>query len=52
LAYVLSAGAFAVFFGGAMPEVITGTVVGLAVGVLSVITQQLQLSRMLFELVA
>lgn len=52
LAYVLSAGAFAVFFGGAVPEVITGTVVGLAVGVLSVITQQLHLSRMLFELVA
>lgn len=52
LAYVLSAGAFAVFFGGAVPEVITGTIVGLAVGLLSVVTQQLHFSRMLFELVA
>ena len=52
LAYVLSAGAFAVFFGGALPEVTTGTIVGLAVGVLSVVTQQFHFSRMLFELAA
>lgn len=52
LAYVLSAGAFAVFFGGDVPEVITGTIVGLAVGILSVIAHQMHLSRMIFELVA
>jgi uncharacterized membrane protein YjjP (DUF1212 family) len=50
LAYVLSAAAFSVFFGGAWLEVLTGTCVGLAVGTLSLSMQNL--SRRLFELAA
>ena len=52
LAYVLSAGAFAVFFRGDMAEVTTATFVGLAVGTLSVAAQQLRMTRILFELIA
>lgn len=49
-AYILSAAAFAVFFGGGWIELITATCVGLAVGLLSVATQRLRFSRRLFEL--
>jgi uncharacterized membrane protein YjjP (DUF1212 family) len=50
IAYVLSAAAFSVFFHGGWIEVLTGTCVGLAVGLLSVTMQRF--SRRLFELVA
>jgi uncharacterized membrane protein YjjP (DUF1212 family) len=50
VAYVLSAAAFSVFFHGGWIEVMIGTVVGLAVGLLSVTMQRF--SRRLFELVA
>lgn len=50
IAYVLSAAAFSVFFYGGWIEVLIGTVVGLAVGLLSVTMQRF--SRRLFELVA
>lgn len=52
LAYVLSGGAFAVFFGGAVPEVVTAVCVGLAVGLIRVTIGQAQISPRLFELTA
>ncbi len=52
LGYVCSAGAFAVFFGGAMPEIGTSICVGLAVGLVAVVMQQFQTSTRLFELLA
>jgi uncharacterized membrane protein YjjP (DUF1212 family) len=52
MAYVFSAGAFAVFFGGAMPEIITGICVGLAVGLIAVTARVALISPRLFELTA
>jgi len=52
LAYVFSAGSFAVFFGGAMPEVITAVCVGLAVGLIAVTARLAEISPRLFELTA
>jgi uncharacterized membrane protein YjjP (DUF1212 family) len=52
LAYVLSAGAFAVFFGGALPEIVTAICVGLAVGLIAVTAGLAQISPRLFELTA
>ncbi len=52
LAYVLSAGSFSVFFGGAIPEIVTGVGVGLAVGLLSVLMRGLRSNTRLFELLA
>jgi len=51
-AYVLSAGAFSVFFGGAQLEILTGIVVGLAVGLIAVSMQQLRTRTLLFQLLA
>lgn len=50
LAYVLSAAAFAVFFGGRGPEIVTSVAVGAAVGVLSITIRQFRLSPRVFEL--
>ncbi len=50
LAYLLSAAAFAVFFGGGMQEVITAMCVGLVVGILAITIQQSPVSRRIFEL--
>ena len=52
LAYVLSAGSFSVFFGGAIPEIVTGVCVGLAVGLLAVSMRGLRSNTRLFELLA
>jgi uncharacterized membrane protein YjjP (DUF1212 family) len=52
LAYLLSAAAFSVFFGGGIKEVVTGMCVGLVVGLLSITFQQRRASRRLFELTA
>jgi uncharacterized membrane protein YjjP (DUF1212 family) len=52
LAYLLSAAAFSVFFGGGMQEVVTGMCVGLAVGCLSIVFQHRRASRRMFELTA
>lgn len=52
LAYVLSAGSFSVFFGGAIPEIVTGVCVGLAVGLISVLMRGLRSNTRLFELLA
>jgi uncharacterized membrane protein YjjP (DUF1212 family) len=49
-AYLLSAGAFAVFFRGGVTELITALFVGFAVGLLSIATQRVRVSRRLFEL--
>ena len=49
-AYLLSAGAFSVFFRGGVTELITALFVGLAVGLLAVATQHIRASRRLFEL--
>jgi uncharacterized membrane protein YjjP (DUF1212 family) len=51
-AYVLSAGAFSVFFGGAIPEIVTAICVGLAVGLIAISMQQLRTRTRLFELFA
>jgi uncharacterized membrane protein YjjP (DUF1212 family) len=51
-AYVLSAGAFAVFFGGGVPEIVTSICVGLAVGLISILMRQVLASPRLYELVA
>ena len=50
LAYLLSAAAFSVFFGGGVREVVTGMCVGLAVGLLAITFSQRRASRRLFEL--
>ena len=52
LAYVLSAGAFAVFFGGHLQEVVTGVCVGLAVGLIAIAMRQIRTTTRLFELLA
>ena len=52
LAYVLSAGSFSVFFGGAIPEIVSGIGVGLAVGLISVFMRGLRSNTRLFELLA
>jgi uncharacterized membrane protein YjjP (DUF1212 family) len=52
LAYLLSAAAFAVFFGGGVHEVVTAMCVGLAVGSLAVTIQTSRVSRRMFELSA
>lgn len=52
LAYVLSAGAFAVVFGGAVPEIVTAICVGLAVGSIRVTIRLAEVSPRLFELTA
>jgi uncharacterized membrane protein YjjP (DUF1212 family) len=52
LAYLLSAAAFAVFFHGGLPEVLTSMCVGLVVGLLSTTFQQRRASRRMFELTA
>lgn len=49
-AYLLSAGAFSVFFRGGVAELVTALFVGLAVGLLSIATQRVRVSRRLFEL--
>lgn len=51
-AYVLSAGAFAVFFQGGLPEVVVATIVGLAVGCIAVLFQWRKNNTRIFELVA
>jgi uncharacterized membrane protein YjjP (DUF1212 family) len=51
-AYVLSAGAFSVFFGGALPEITTAVCVGLAVGLIAISMRQLRTRTRLFELLA
>src|SRR5206468_4026533 len=51
-AYVFSAAAFAVFFGGGMTEVVASTWVGLVVGALAVALQSVRASSRLFELTA
>lgn len=51
-AYVLSGGAFAVFFGGGWNEVVVATMVGLAVGALAVIMQRGRTATRMFELIA
>ncbi len=51
-AYVLSAGAFSVFFGGAQLEIFTAVCVGLAVGLIAVSMQQLRTRTLLFQLFA
>jgi uncharacterized membrane protein YjjP (DUF1212 family) len=52
LAYVLSAGAFAVFFGGGVAEIVTAVCVGLAAGLISVTVRLAHVSPRLFELTA
>lgn len=49
-AYILSAAAFAVFFGGGLTELIIAVLEGLAVGLLAIATQRVRVSRRLFEL--
>lgn len=51
-AYVLSAGAFAVFFRGGLPEVAAATIVGLAVGSIAVLFQWRKNNTRIFELTA
>ncbi len=51
-AYVLSGGAFAVFFGGGMPEVFVATIIGLIAGVLAVVLRRWRVTTRLFELLA
>ena len=51
-AYVLSAGAFAVFFHGGWPEIIVATLVGLAVGCMAVAFQLRKNNTRIFELTA
>jgi uncharacterized membrane protein YjjP (DUF1212 family) len=51
-AYVCSAAAFAVFFGGGVLEVGVATVIGLAVGLIALATQRLRVSGRVFELTA
>lgn len=51
-AYVLSAGAFSVFFGGAQLEIMTAIVVGMAVGLIAVSMLQLRTRTLLFQLFA
>lgn len=50
LSYVLSAGAFAVFFGGATAEIVTAVLIGLAVGVIAVAIEHVRSSTRVFEL--
>jgi len=52
LAYVLSAGAFAVFFGGKVPEIATAILVGFAVGLIALAMQLLRSRTRVFELSA
>ena len=52
LAYVLSAAAFTVFFGGDRPEVFVGSCVGLAVGLVSLLLPPEQTRGRVFELIA
>jgi uncharacterized membrane protein YjjP (DUF1212 family) len=52
LAYVLSAGSFAVFFGGGKIEVATAVLVGLVVGLMAVVLRDLLRAPRLFELTA
>jgi uncharacterized membrane protein YjjP (DUF1212 family) len=49
-AYLLSAAAFSVFFGGGWIELITASAVGITVGTLSIATRSVRASRRLFEL--
>jgi uncharacterized membrane protein YjjP (DUF1212 family) len=51
-AYLLSAGAFSVFFGGGKSELCVASIVGLVVGVLSVVMRRYQINSRLFELIA
>jgi uncharacterized membrane protein YjjP (DUF1212 family) len=50
LSYVLSAGAFAVFFGGGLVEIVTAVCIGLAVGAIAVAMQRVRSSTRVFEL--
>jgi len=52
LAYVLSAGAFSVFFGGGAAEIGTGIAVGLAAGLIAIAMQHYRATTRLFELLA
>lgn len=52
LAYGLSAAAFTIFFGGELPELVAGSAVGLAVGVLTLLLPPDRLRGRLFELLA
>jgi uncharacterized membrane protein YjjP (DUF1212 family) len=52
VAYVLSGGAFAVFFGGGLCEVIVATLVGLTAGLLAVAMRRWRITTRLFELIA
>jgi uncharacterized membrane protein YjjP (DUF1212 family) len=52
VAYVCSAAAFAVFFGGGLVEVGVATEVGLAVGLIALATQRLRVSGRVYELTA
>lgn len=52
LSYVLSGAAFSVFFGGEFPEVVAGSLVGLAVGIVSVLLPSHLKRGRIFELVA
>jgi uncharacterized membrane protein YjjP (DUF1212 family) len=51
-AYVLSAAAFAVFFGGGKTEVLVSVCVGLAAGLLAITIRQARYAPRLFELLA
>jgi uncharacterized membrane protein YjjP (DUF1212 family) len=52
VAYILSAAAFAVFFGGGTTELLVSSVVGLVAGVIAVAMRQVRVSTRLFELAA
>jgi uncharacterized membrane protein YjjP (DUF1212 family) len=52
VAYILSATAFAVFFGGGTTELLVSSVVGLVAGVIAVAMRQVRVSTRLFELAA
>jgi uncharacterized membrane protein YjjP (DUF1212 family) len=51
-AYILSSGAFAVFFGGGANELLVATLVGIVAGVTSVVMRRWVVTTRLFELVA